>query len=279
MIYDVFTYNGERDLLDLRLRMLDEHVDKFIIVEAKTTFSGNKKLLHFGHDEGHFERWWKKIEYYIIDEDYSPEDIALANSSPNTLGAEHWKREFLQKESIKKALVKSGVKDDDTVYIGDVDEIWEPYELGEGGPRKLKLRVYAYYLDNRSDEEFWGPIVAYYKDIKGEVLNHLRSRTDIRTRAYYGWHFTSMGGYEEVLRKLNDSYTEKSYNTVGVRALLPGRIETGEDYLGRPFLFKSDTTDWPPFLKRNWKRYTHMFSPKIRKPIENFLQRPYAESQ
>lgn len=257
MIYDVFTYNGELDILKLRLGMLYEHVDKFIIVEAKTTFSGKKKPLYFSQEEKYLKEFWPKISYFVIDEKYTAEEKAMAEQSPNTLGAKHWKREFLQKESIKKALLN--LNDNDTVIIGDVDEIWDPkmaFKMAHA-PFKLKLKVYAYYLNNRSSEEFWGPIVSPYIHIKMACLNHLR--TSAWPTVYYGgWHFTSMGGLKEVRRKLNDSYTAESYNTKAVQDALRVRVRDGKDYLGRPFTFTLDESEWPQYLKDNRYKFEHL---------------------
>lgn len=258
-VIDLFTYNGEQDILDLHLHILDKEVDKFIIVEAKTTFSGKPKPLYFSNQEKFFQAFCHKMEYYVIDEKYTPEEIDLAQQSRNTRGAAHWKREFLQKESIKKALEYYKVQDDDLCYIGDVDEIWQPFDPKV--PTKLKLRVYAYYLNNRSSEEFWGTLVAYYNDIKDQTLNHLRTNPGALTDKYYGWHFTSMGGLEQVRRKLNDSYTRESYNTREVQNLLEARHSKGLDYLGRPFTFELNEDDWPDFLTRNRYEYERLCKP------------------
>lgn len=255
-VFDIFSYNGEREMLDLRLNMLSPHVDKFIICEAKTTFSGKEKPLYFSRDERHFKKFWPKMEFHIINEHYTVQERALAWNSPNTFGADHWKNEFLQKERMKDALIAYDVHDDDIVYIGDVDEIWEPSAYL--APAKLKLRVFAYYLNNASSEEFWGTVVAKYGYLKGKVLNHVRTDVGLRTDAYHGWHFTSMGGYKEVKRKLDDSYTEDSYNTPEVQGHLQEQVESGRDYLGRPFFFTFDTTDWPEYLKTNPIPYLHL---------------------
>lgn len=267
MIYDAFTYNGEREILKLHLSILAPHVDKFIICEAKTTFSGNKKPLYFFQHQRYFREFWPKIEYYVIHENYSEAEIALAESSPNTKGAAHWKREFLQKESIKKALEANHIQDTDIVFIGDVDEIWNPSSIHLGIYRdgfKLPLRVYAYCLNNRSDEKFWGTYLGHYSDIKNKCLNHLRSDSHKlaegawEERNMCGWHFTSMGGLKEVKRKLDDSYTEESYNTKNVQALLPQRHRIGADYLGRNFTFKIDESNWPQYLRDNRDKFKHM---------------------
>lgn len=255
--YDVFTYNGEFQILKLHLSILDQYVDKFIIVEANKTFTGHDKQLYFFRDQRFFKPWWRKIEYYIVDEWDDPELWALANNSPNTTGASHWKREFYNKESIQKALIKFKVQDNDVVMIGDVDEIIDPTaEYESESPIKAKLRVYSGYLNNLSNEEFWGTLIAQYKDIKGQCLNHMRSDKSLYSKGdYLGWHFTNMGGIEEVRRKLNDSYTPETYNTFAVQQALPDRIRNAKDYLGRDFTFTLDEKEWPGYLRVNRAKY------------------------
>lgn len=259
-VFDAFTYNGEREMLKLHLDILDPFVDKFVIVEAKTTFTGHPKPLYFFRDQRFFKRHWPKIHHHVVDEDYPPEELQMAKDSPNTQGAYHWKTEFLQKESIKKALANAGAQDEDLCFIGDVDEIWDADPEGDEMtyPAKLKLRVYAYYLNNLSDEQFWGTYVAPYSAFRNKILNHERSRADIRTSEYQGWHFTSQGGLKEVQRKLNDSYTPETYNTAAVQIALPQRHHDGTDYLGRPFSFNVDETNWPQYLKDNRSKWLNM---------------------
>ena len=45
-IYDCFSYWDEDLLLDLRLNILDEHVDYFVIVEGNKTWQNNPKNLN-----------------------------------------------------------------------------------------------------------------------------------------------------------------------------------------------------------------------------------------
>jgi beta-1,4-mannosyl-glycoprotein beta-1,4-N-acetylglucosaminyltransferase len=260
MIYDIFTYNGEMKTLQLHLGVLNDYVDRFIIVEANKTFTGKNKPLYLPRHEQYIREYWKKIDYYIVNEWDDVKLWEMAIQSPNTQGAEHWKREFYIKESIQKALKRFNVQDDDTLFIGDVDEIIDPHaEYESDSPIKAKLRVYAYWLNNLSDEEFWGTLICQYGDIKNECLNHLRSDTRLYSKGdYLGWHFTSMGGTEEVRRKLDDSYTTESYNTQSVQQLLADRIKSNVDYLGRDFAFSNNTEKWPQFLKNNTAKFTSM---------------------
>ena len=260
MIYDVFSYNGERDILDIRLNVLYPHVDKFIIVEFDETFSGKKKPKHLLKDwNKDWVKFLDKIDYaHITKSEYSKyEDLADTSTNVPKNGPKHWEREFCQKEAIKDAL--QGLKDEDIVFVGDVDELWNPEQFkGSITPLKLKLKVYSYYLNNRSDEEFWGTIVAQYKDIKGKCLNHLRTNDLPRTQEEFGWHFTSMGGYENVKKKLTDSYTSDSYASPQVLNSLKENINGIHDFLGRNFNYVEDDSEWPSYLQNNKFKYKHL---------------------
>jgi len=261
-IIDIFTFNGEYDLLEIRLNILNDVVDEFIIVEAEETFSGNPKPLYYLMQEARYADWHDKIKYYVIPSHYK-NDVELsrmADNSPNVPRTPtHWKNEFMQKESIKNAL--HHLDDNDICFVGDVDEIWDKKTCKEMKvnfiPRKLKLRVYTYFLNNRSDEKFYGMIVTKYKTIKEGILNHLRTFESFKYEDdYMGYHFTNMGGLEEVRRKLNDSYTSDSYNTLEVQDNLSSRFGN-EDYMGRSFTFKKENDYLPKYLLDNkdiWKK-------------------------
>ncbi len=46
MTYDCFTLFNELDLLEIRLSILDEYVDYFVLCESVETFSGKRKPLY-----------------------------------------------------------------------------------------------------------------------------------------------------------------------------------------------------------------------------------------
>jgi len=263
-IYDIFTYNGEADVLEIHLNILKDAVDQFIIVEAPTTFSGLNKPLYFQTQKERFAPFLNKIKYFVIDDYPNDKELCdLADSSSNVPmgGPEHWRREFYQKESIKKALVD--LQDNDICFIGDVDEIWNPKTLidyTKNDVFKLKQEVYTYFLNNKSNEPWAGTIATKYKNIKNNCLNHLR--TTSKTRYVYvkngGWHFTNMGGIDEIRRKLNDSYTKESYNTSEVQEDLKKRF--GEkDYIGRQFKFTIDEKNLPKYVLENKDKYKKLF--------------------
>lgn len=256
MVVDVCTFNGEYDLWDIHYHSLKGVVDEFIIVEAQTTFSGLPKPLYSLATGVYYNPipTWPKVSVWIVDENYSQEELKLAEESPNTAGAEHWKTEFLQKESIKKALTH--LQDDDLVFLGDVDEIWDVSALKLQFPVKLKLDVYTYYLNNRSNEQFWGTTVAPYHVIKNTCLNHLRTNAP-KSKKTHGWHFTSMGGAENLRKKLTDSYTQEDYASKPILDNLEYTISHNKDFLGRDFTYSLDESNWPEYLRENRETYAN----------------------
>lgn len=248
MIIDCITFNGEYDLFEIRYNILKDFVDEFIVIEFDKTFSGREKGPTFQVG------LYPSVNYHFIAEGLYEKYKELAENSPNTIGAEHWKREFMQKESIKDCLIH--LKDDDIVFIGDCDEIWEPNILKfKVALMKLKLEVYTYYLNNRSSENFWGTIVAEYRDIKDSCLNHLRINAP-KSTYYAGWHFTSMAS--TLAKKLEDSYTKEDYASDVIMQNLLDNIKNNKDFLGRDFTYTLDESDWPPWLKEHRQDYQHL---------------------
>ena len=64
-IYDCFQYFNEDHMVDLRMNILDEYVDFFVISESTKTHQGDNKKLNF--DIGKFKKYKHKIIYTIAD--------------------------------------------------------------------------------------------------------------------------------------------------------------------------------------------------------------------
>ena len=68
MVYDIFTLNNELDTLEIRLNILNDYVDKFVIVESTETFSRVTKPLYYKENAERFSKWKDKIIHYVIDD-------------------------------------------------------------------------------------------------------------------------------------------------------------------------------------------------------------------
>ena len=78
-IYDCFQFYDEEMLLDLRLNILNNYVDKFIITEANYSHNGKAKKLIF--DINKFKKFKDKIIYIIVDK--QPPDLHIINDGDN----------------------------------------------------------------------------------------------------------------------------------------------------------------------------------------------------
>ena len=243
MIIDCFYYNGEEEVLEARLNILAPYVDKFIICEAKETFSGVPKDLSFKPLK--FAQF--NIEYFIMEEYAGLRLEAL--KSPNTGSGEHyWVREFIQKESARYAL--KDCNDDDIICISDVDEIWNPktiYGALVDKVLKPKQLPYLYYFNQRTDEDWmgWtGTVVCRYKHIKDGLINHLRtdSMTDYEVIENGGWHFNAIGGIENK----QQAFKHPVYYDDGV-------------WKNREVNMRKDESDLPEWILNNKEKWTNLF--------------------
>jgi beta-1,4-mannosyl-glycoprotein beta-1,4-N-acetylglucosaminyltransferase len=221
-------------MLELRMAILDEYVDFFVICESNQTFSGKPKPIYYQGNN-------PKVIHII---------------APNIETSSAFERAAHQKDFIRTALVNC--KPDDRIYYGDVDEIWTP-QTQEG---KLRQICYSYYLNNRSSEDWVGTNTCLYKNIKN-LVDLRADRSNIIDNG--GWHFTNMGGKDAILRKL-ESYDHQEYNTDEIKDTIETRMQLNEDYVGREtdyqgkeFTFWIDEVDLPKHLIYNREKYEQYF--------------------
>ncbi len=110
-IYDCFQYFNEDHIVDLRLNILNDYVDYFVIAESTKTHQGKSKELNF--DINNFKRFKDKIIYLVAD----PKENLLKNQHEFGHSIfEQYQRNFIA-EGLKKA------EEDDLILISDSDEI------------------------------------------------------------------------------------------------------------------------------------------------------------
>lgn len=254
--YDIFTFNNELDLLEIRLNILNDYVDYFVIVESTETFSGVQKPLYYDINKERFSEFKDKIIHYVItdtpkdfnDADCNQSVLKLASNSDNVT-REHlcWLKEFYQKELIKNALIS--LHDDDICYISDVDEIWNyklKFDINDEIYKPKINWCYINYLNFRTNEDwtyFTGPIVTKYSNIKNECLNHLRTIRKMKDKYVYiedgGWHFNALGGIEKKIMDFKHPVYTKNYMVNRAH----GEI---------------NETGLPSFIINNKERYKHL---------------------
>ena len=263
-IYDCFSYWDEDILLDLRLNILDEYVDYFVIVEGNRTWQNNYKKLRF--DINKFLKFKKKIIYIPV------EDMPGGDNP--------YKRENFQRNCISRGLINSS--DNDLIIISDLDEIPNPTELNKFQKKMryavFKQKHYYYKINSQSQKNpYWyGSRICIKKYLKSpQWLRDLK----FKKRPFWridkfrlnniidngGWHFCNLKTAEELLYKYNnlcetnDPYIFKEkidpkYLDVSE---IKKKITLGKDIIGREEIYKPQKLDntFPKHIIENIEKY------------------------
>ena len=180
MIYDCFSYWDEDLLLDLRLNILDNYVDYFVIVEGNKTWQNNPKKLRFEIDK--FKKFKNKIIYVPVTDLPDGEDPYL--------------RENHQRNAIVNGL--NNANDNDLIIISDLDEIPDPKKINLFNPKKryaVFKQKHFYYKFNLLYENYtWQGTKAvkkknfispqWLRNIKGKKYSKWRIDTFFSKKKY-----------------------------------------------------------------------------------------------
>lgn len=281
-IYDCFNFFNELDILELRLNILYEHVDYFVIVESTVTHSGQPKPFYLEENKERFSKFWDKIISFKVSD--TPEDFV---NLPNTgffdaeLDKVHYYirtqtnrfdrrtqtdygRDFFQKESVRRALVNCN--EDDIIIISDADEIPNPELLKDlkslsldNTIYSLSQPMYSYYLNMLSDSDWHGSKMGLYKNVKKLSFNEIRGDGSLTTKITNGgWHFSFMGG-EEMVRTKITSYSARDLANEQVLANIKNNIENDQDVFFRGKLTKVELDNtFPQYVLNNLSKYSKM---------------------
>ncbi|BDA40413.1 probable beta-1,4-mannosyl-glycoprotein 4-beta-N-acetylglucosaminyltransferase [Coccomyxa sp. Obi] len=113
-ILDVFMFNDELDMLEIRLTTLYDVVDFFVIVESRVTHQGRPKALHYADNKRRYAKFEAKIAHVVLNE---------------LKGEFSYFKEWYHREMLfEKGLSVRGreARPGDLIISGDLDEIPRP---------------------------------------------------------------------------------------------------------------------------------------------------------
>ncbi len=242
-IFDCFMYFDEDVVLDLRLNYLNNHVDKFVIVESKYAHNGKKRDLNFNIKK--FEKFKKKIVYIILD--HEPPGIVKINENDSydikngkyILNA--MKRDYYQRNFIINGLKDSS--DNDFILISDLDEIPKLDTLNLNLFNKklvfFKQKMFYYKFNLCSESVIWTGT----RGCKKKYLKSPQWLRNIKDRSYPfwrvdilfskikysnihfindgGWHFSYVKTPEDIEKKLKSYAHHREYelNALGIQKI------------------------------------------------------------
>jgi beta-1,4-mannosyl-glycoprotein beta-1,4-N-acetylglucosaminyltransferase len=291
-VFDTFLFFNEVELLELRLEVLSDVVDYFIITEATKTFSGKKKPLYYELNKNLYGKFKSKIIHNVIDETpddfssfvppneyYTNREIGFAHKSrgiPLSKLNIDFQREVYQRDSIINGLL-GNVEPDDFVLISDLDEIPCADAVGKIINSYEENRLYnfcqkwfIYYLNLRYEKEWFGTRLCTFSMLKGKSMDLMRYNLEKRSEQpgpiveNGGWHFSFLGGEGRVREKLN-AYTYQGRKSKIILKLIDrlykGRIkkmiEKNKDifYTGRKFNTVPLDETFPPYILKHKEKY------------------------
>ncbi len=265
MIFDCFSYWDEDLLLDLRLNILNNYVDYFVIVEGNKTWQNNHKEFRF--DIKKFSKFEKKIIYVKV--------LDLPD------GENPYSRENHQRNCILRGLEKA--RPEDQIIISDLDEIPNPEKIKDFSS-SMKFAVfeqkhfyYKFNLQSINNPIWLGSRICNYKYLKSPQwlrelkfkkrpfwrLDKIRLNNIIKEG---GWHFCNLKTPEKLLYKyLNLCETNDPINfkeKIDDKHLnldeIKNKIKSNEDIIGRDDKFKKIEIDdnYPKYFTDNIKLYS-----------------------
>ena len=258
-IYDCFQYFNEDHMVDLRMNILNNYVDYFVISESTKTHQGKPKKINF--DVNKFNKFKHKIKFVVAD--YKKE-IDFKNHTGGESPVEQHQRNSLM-EGIKDALP------DDYIILSDSDEIPDFTKIKNINKiRKFvafsqKMFMYKLNLQNLNESNWIGSKITKKKNIKSmQSLRNLKFKKYPFWRIdkyneqiiYGGWHFSFLQTPQQILTKIKSfshgEFNKKEINEVDIEE----KIIKNKDIFGRDTELKKITLDssFPDYIIDNVDR-------------------------
>ena len=278
-VYDVFPFFNELDVLEIRLNTLNSVVDYFLITEATTTFSGNKKKLFLTENIAFFNKFKDKLIIQVLDD--------VPNLSP-------FEREWYQRDKAKSILSQL-LNKSDLILFGDADEIPKPESVMLGKSllsEKYSIIHFAqdlnyYYLNLK---ETSGTLISYAGEYEGIVdrkwlgttlsrwsyanqftMNELRNPEHKKVGYRIedgGWHFSYVGGeygvsLEERTKIKVASWAHQELNNKKIVNKIGKRTSKHKDLFGRKgsnFEIIKDLNYLPIYVQKNLDKFDYLLA-------------------
>lgn len=282
-IFDSFIFFNELELLEMRLNILNDVVDYFVLTESPWTVSGNPKPLYYNDNKSRFEKFHHKIIHNITEEipnDYSEYMEPVKYHTPfggvDLIGmpyAEYdlrFKRAIFNRDSSIYGSVKFGIEDDDIIMTSDADEIMNPLVLQNldwfnPDVHYVALqRAFYYDLNTLFKEDWKGTRVCTFKKlVETTSVDFLRNSHKHSDRIFdAGWHWSFFGDAENLKLKIA-SYEHTENNTVQNQFYAEERISKAIDPFGRTIPLNPVPIDesYPDYILNNQEKYSEFIRP------------------
>ena len=283
-------YFDEDLVLDVRLNLLNNFVDKFVIIESTYDHKGEKREPLF--DIKKFKKFEEKITY-ILKED-QPNNLEKIYDNNNE--KERYRKSVFnasKRENSQRNYILNGLNEaqaDDWIIISDLDEIpnLEKVDLKNINNKFLFFKQdMMYYKFNLKLENFtWIGTKAckfrslkspqWLRDVKSKKFGWWRFDTLLSKRKYQntrfvengGWHFSYLKTPEDIEKKLKSYLHHIDYdiNPLGIdkikkvvsnkKAIYDLKVDQKQNkFSGKNQLIKVDNKQLPSYIFKNLEKF------------------------
>ena len=219
MIIDAFTFFNEKELVQLRIKYLNDVVDNFVIVEGNFTHTGKEKNWNFEDIlSNELKDFSHKIKYHKMQIDLEKADREKSPNYINKKNGRSWKVESMQRNYIKQACEK--FSSDDIIIISDLDEIPSKEKISfikssnfkTIAPVSFDQALFHLNCKYLSLEKWVGSVVVTKELIdkyEPQVFRDYKDRISCFKES--GWSFSSFGGVRKIKEKF-EAFVHQEYN-------------------------------------------------------------------
>lgn len=280
-IFDSFIFFNELELLEMRLNILNDVVDYFVLTESPFTVSGNEKPLYYQENKDRFSQWNDKIIHYVTEE--IPSDFSnmlektkyhVAYKDLDPYGTKfidlpiRFQRALFNRNNSAFGIEKAGASDEDLIITSDADEIINPYVLentswfNPNNHYVALCRSFYYKLNYLSEENWMGSRICTWKYLKNTNIDqHRQNHKNAYKIENAGWHWSCFGTADNFRLKMK-SYEHTECNIPEVVDNAEQKIEQGIDPLNRGMLQIVPIDDtYPEYIKNNQEKYQDFIKP------------------
>ena len=293
-IYDCSMFFNETMIYEVRLNVLNDYVDKFVIVESLYTHSGEKKKQNFNIDN--YSKFKDKIIYILL-EDKPEVPFKIDENSTDKVG--HERMNSLKRIEKQYNALSKGIKDadnNDLIILSDCDEIPNLKNLSNIKINneiilfKQKIFYYKFNLLHNSMEWFGSKACKKKRLITFDWLRYIKNKkypfwrieTLFSKNKYInvkiindgGWHFSKIKDENDIFYTLSNYGEHNEFNRSGItkekiKELIDNQElyfdhtldKTGkEKYSSRIKLDKVDNSNLPKYLTNNLEKYKKWFA-------------------
>ena len=288
MIIDCFPFFNELDLLDIRLKLLDNIVDKVVLVESTKTFTLSKKKLFYENNKDRYKKYKNKIIHIIVDDSpalfnkffiHKPKNIFWLLKNKKSIFLNAHDIDFYQKNQVFKGL--KSCNENDILILSDLDEIpnpsiFEDLETIKKGNTALELDLHCYFLngrvfniENKKNIKWIGPSITQFKNFRSFHDERSRARNSFKNNKQLkfkiiqnaGWHFTYLGGLKSLNFKIESTaHTELNTRKTNTQTNLKKLIDSGVFVGNKKWkaIYKPLESIFPEYLCRLFYEYPNL---------------------